>query len=161
MKEIIKIVQHESGLFVDSQGRIFKEVQTSERGKGKGLRIPYKAVSYKGQTYDCHRLVAQTYIPNPEDKPCVLHKDDNPQNNDINNLRWGTHADNMTDAKKRGRFQDSTPKQLNKYETVFKLLSSGHTQRQIGYILGVTESRISQMVKELIKWRWIEKERNK
>lgn len=40
-----------------------------------------------------HRLIAETFIPNPENKPTVDHKDGNRQNNDISNLRWATYSE--------------------------------------------------------------------
>ena len=44
-----------------------------------------------------HRLVAQAFIPNPDNLPEVAHKDGNPEHNTINDLRWSTHGDNMRD----------------------------------------------------------------
>ena len=40
------------------------------------------------------RLVAITFLPNPENKPCVCHKDNNPLNNQVSNLYWGTYKEN-------------------------------------------------------------------
>jgi len=47
------------------------------------------------KTYKAHRLVAQHYIPNPENKPQVDHIDRNRTNNHVSNLRWVTQQENM------------------------------------------------------------------
>lgn len=49
------------------------------------------------------RLVAKVYIPNPENKPCVCHKDNNPCNNRTGNLYWGTQKENIEQCIKDGR----------------------------------------------------------
>lgn len=41
-----------------------------------------------------HRLIAEAFIPNPKNKPCVDHIDGNRQNNSIDNLRWATYSEN-------------------------------------------------------------------
>lgn len=42
-----------------------------------------------------HRLVATTYLPNPDNLPQVNHKDGNHQNNNVVNLEWVTHKSNI------------------------------------------------------------------
>lgn len=49
-----------------------------------------------------HRLVAEAYIPNPLNKPCVCHKDNVRTNNHVDNLYWGTYSENMEQASKDG-----------------------------------------------------------
>ena len=90
------------------------------RGKaGRFLRPATKSDGYlmvslvcqrKSKSFNLHRLVAEHYIPNPENKPTVDHKDRNPLNNHISNLRWATRVEQ---ARNKGMLKTNTSGHTN------------------------------------------------
>lgn len=81
--------------------------------KGKVLKAGPNSAGYpqvaltndeRGQKfYLVHRLVAQEFIGPCPDGMEVMHKDDDPGNPAVDNLQYGTRADNMQDAAAKGR----------------------------------------------------------
>lgn len=49
----------------------------------------------KTKRFQLHRLVALTYLPNPDNLPIINHKDGNPQNNHVSNLEWCDYSYNL------------------------------------------------------------------
>lgn len=102
-KEHWKPIEGYEGLYeVSSIGRI-KTVAGKWRKEKIRKTYTYKkgyirVVLSKGNklhTYQVHRLVAQAFLPNPNNLPVVNHKDRNPSNNCVDNLEWCTHQYNI------------------------------------------------------------------
>ena len=53
-------------------------------------------------TISLHRLVATAFLPNPDNKPCINHKDGNSKNALVENLEWVTYQENLTHAIQTG-----------------------------------------------------------
>jgi len=68
-----------------------KSIKTSKRGDYISVNLTREN---KQKTFSVHRLVALTFIPNPENKLEVNHIDGNKLNNSINNLEWCTRSEN-------------------------------------------------------------------
>lgn len=96
--------------FVSSKGRIL-----SIQKPNPLIMTPFNSNGYKYITICNHgtktqkrvnRLVADAFLPNPEEKKVVHHKDHNKANNSIENLQWATHSENTraySDYKKKNK----------------------------------------------------------
>ena len=98
MKEIWRDVKGYEGVYqVSSFGRV-KRVKTNRVLKGCKDNRGYLRVNLSKDsvtsTNTLHRLVAEAFITNQENKPDVNHIDEDKTNNSINNLEWSTRKEN-------------------------------------------------------------------
>ena len=100
MKEIWKDIIGYEGLYrISDQGRIFS-VKSGKIRETFVSNSGYKMIHlYKNGTdrhFTVHRLVANAFLPNHENKPILNHKDEDKHNNCVNNLEWCTSLYNNT-----------------------------------------------------------------
>lgn len=96
------------GFYVSYPSKILKADKSGVRTiDGKMYQRVTLSKEHKTKRYFVHRLVAQTFISNPNNKPHVNHIDNDPENNAISNLEWVTHSENMTHAQRQGRLYNA------------------------------------------------------
>jgi hypothetical protein len=99
MKEFIL---HNNILFANTDGHIYRLVKGEYIILKEYDRRGYKLISlgFNGihKPFTIHRIIAKCFIPNPENKPIVNHKDGIKHNNIPENLEWSTSAENNLHA---------------------------------------------------------------
>lgn len=122
MKEVWKDIEGYEGLYqVSNYGRVKRVAKKVTYCGGKEINYKEKIL----KPYNCdggyqvvalyknrdrtqvlvHRLVAQSFLDNPENKKEVNHIDFNPANNTLFNLEWTTRQENMRHSQRAGRLK--------------------------------------------------------
>lgn len=172
-----KPIEGFSGYEIDTDGNIFSFRKVGGRKRGERIiSIEHKLKFSKdvygylvvnlrkcGKTFTkkVHRLIAKAFIPNPENKPQVNHKNGNRIDFRIGNLYWGNQRENMEDTKRHGTLIQHGEKgelngasklnNLNVLE-IKKLLSLGENIKKIADMFKVHSCTIYR-IKNKKNWK--------
>ena len=99
---LMAIKHPELGTLVREDGAVLSRIGKSKNKAhwsfgcvdGRG----YSTIRIYRKTRKIHRLVAECFIPNPDNKPTVDHKDRVRTNNSVSNLRWATHKEQVENS---------------------------------------------------------------
>lgn len=140
-----------------------KLLKPGKRGEYLSVSIAYNG-GIKRHAF-VHRLVAETFIPNPENKPTVNHKDGDKHNNRLDNLEWATYAENHRHAVEMGLSKPAPPltcgskcykAKLKEADipVIRKMLADGMKSREIGKIYSVNERTI-RSIRDGVNWKQV------
>lgn len=177
MKEIWKDVKGYEGLYqVSNLGRV-KSLIRNKVLSPLNRQHGYQAVQLHGKggnargfkSFSIHRLVAEAFIPNPENKPEVNHINEDKSDNRVENLEWMTHQENSAHAtrgtrigkaNKNNPLTSSSVVQLTLDEKEIATYPSIHeAMRNTGIPIGCIWSACEGKTKQAhgYKWRYIVK----
>lgn len=100
---------------IDENGNIYSNNINkfiSQRENKQGYKIVDLYCNNCRKQLLVHRLVAETFIPNPNNYPCVNHKDKNVKNNSVGNLEWCTYKYNLEYSNIIYKANNSTKKRV-------------------------------------------------
>ena len=125
-EEIWKPIKDFEGYYeVSNIGRV-RSLNYKRTGKEKILKNieDYKGYLEVGLTkngkrkqFKVHRLVAEAFIPNPENKPCIDHINTVKSDNRVENLRWVTYKENSNNEKTLEKFKGENHHFFGKHHT--------------------------------------------
>ena len=121
-------------------GKILRQVTNKQ-----GYKIVCLSKDGQHKTFKVHRLVAQAFLPNDENKPCVDHIDGDKTNNHYKNLRWASYYENNHNPVTRERYR-----QTIEYKRSLKPVSEPFRPKQIKVSKDGVEF-IFENTKELLK----------
>lgn len=140
---------------VDEDGNVFS-VRYGRLLKPYMSNSGYYMVTLDGKNVYVHRLVAKAFVPNPNCKLCVNHKDGNKLNNNVSNLEWVTYSENLqhaydvTKVRKNGEDFYSAKLTNEQVERIRCEYATGYfRQWELAKKYGVRQPQISRIVNYL------------
>ena len=140
---------------------ISKNKRVMSLGKDMYPEVSISDNNKKIKNYPIHRLVAETFIPNPENKPMVNHIDGDKTNNRVNNLEWVTPKENTQHAVKEGLMNPpvgercaSSKYKENEVLKVIQLLSEGKSNIDVSRLTGV-DTRAVSSIRNKKRWSYL------
>ena len=147
MEEIWKPVKDFDNYNVSNFGNIKicktdKLIKMTKPGNIGYFKLTVKDNTGKCHTCQAHRIVAEAFVPNPDCKKIVNHKDGNKTNNNISNLEWSTPSENTNHAVKENLLKKHSFK-VDQFDLSDNLINTFDDVKHAEEKTGIKASRIS------------------
>lgn len=152
IRSVERTITHSCGKVQTNPSKILKP-QLQKIGKGYFTVQLYK--NSKHYKRYLHRLIAEHFIPNLDNKPQVNHIDGNPRNNSIDNLEWVTVSENLQHAIDNNLQVKNKPvRRINRYGDI-KEYESLQAAKEDGFRTTDHISKCCKGLKETYRgYRW-------
>lgn len=107
----------------------------------------------KSKHFSIHRLVAETYLSNYENKPCVNHKNGNKLDNRVENLEWVSLKENMQHAYKNNLAKNKTTKVIQ-YSKNMEAIKVWNSIKEVEETLHINHANIVTVCKQNTKRKY-------
>ena len=142
--EILSVVDRSNTL--KGTYKILKQIPNSKNPACNYYVVSLKQNGKKAKNFFIHRLMAETFIPNPENKPQINHIDGNKLNNSIDNLEWVTCAENAQHAIRTGLDKkDSCRVPVYQYDDNWNLIQEFTSSRDAFAATGIQDANINKV----------------
>ena len=145
--------------YIDRQGNVYgHDHRSGHRGepfiREQNTVHGYKYTKIRGVSTRVHRVVAEVFIPNPDNLPIVMHKNNNKADNRVENLKWGTIKENTQQAVDDGLMvnakgaEDSQSTPCDMYDTVTnKRIASFGSASEAMLATGINKATICSQIR--------------
>lgn len=134
----LKFTSDKVGYRVSSFGRIKDPRERVTYGTDS--KCGYKIIGIRTVNIKVHKIVAETFITNPDNKPLVNHIDGNKTNNCITNLEWATHSENVQHAYDTGL---NKTRRIIQYDLELNKISEFNSAAEASRKLNILSTSIS------------------
>jgi len=134
-------------------GRIYRHGRKSvksgwvmQRDNTEYSRIPLYKPGIKREWHHVHRIIAMTFISNPQYKPQVNHKNGNKHDNRVGNLEWVTWRENWEHARDHGRYRGRMLTDEEKAALYQQYLTRRYTYDDLAKMFGISTSSVNRHI---------------
>jgi len=154
-KQVLKPIPGFEGYYSATRdGKIYRHARKNvkagwikERRNREYSRVPLSKVGERRKWHHVHRLIAITFIPNPDNKPQVNHKNCNKHDNRVANLEWVTWRENWEHARDNGKYRGRMLDDTEKLELYRQYQTQLYSRIELAAAFSISASSVDRHIK--------------